>query len=64
VRVGPALILAGILIGFELYGFGGALYGTALLVLFWAVLRAMPDRTTQLPVGDDSVTAAPTGGEH
>ena len=47
VRVGPALTLAGILIGFELYGFGGALYGTALLVLFWAVLWAMPDRTTQ-----------------
>jgi hypothetical protein len=46
-----------------LYGFGGALYGTALLVLFWAVLCAMPDRTTQLPVGDDPVTAAPTGGE-
>jgi putative heme transporter len=47
VRVGPALMLAGILIGFELYGFGGALYGTALLVLFWAVLWAMPDRTAQ-----------------
>ena len=47
VRVGPALTLAGILIGFELYGFGGAVYGTALLVLFWAVLWAMPDRTTQ-----------------
>jgi predicted PurR-regulated permease PerM len=47
VRVGPALMLAGILIGFELYGFGGALYGTALLVLFWAVLWATPDRTTQ-----------------
>jgi predicted PurR-regulated permease PerM len=62
-RVGPALILAGILIGFELYGFGGALYGTALLVLFWAVLWAMPDRTTQLEVGDDPGTAAPTGGE-
>jgi putative heme transporter len=45
VRVGPALTLAGILIGFELYGFGGALYGTALLVLFWAVLWAMPDRS-------------------
>jgi hypothetical protein len=27
------------------------------------VLRAMPDRTTQLPVGDGSVTAASTGGE-
>jgi predicted PurR-regulated permease PerM len=56
-------MLAGILIGFELYGFGGALYGTALLVLFWAVLWAMPDRTTQLPVGDDPGTAAPIGGE-
>jgi predicted PurR-regulated permease PerM len=63
VRVGPALILAGILIGFELYGFGGALYGTALLVLFWAVLWAMPDRSSQLPVGDGPGTAAPTGGE-
>ena len=63
VRVGPALTLAGILIGFELYGFGGAIYGTALLVLFWAVLWAMPDRTTQLPVGDDPETAAPTGCE-
>jgi putative heme transporter len=63
VRVGPALMLAGILIGFELYGFGGALYGTALLVLFWAVLCAMPDRSTELPVGDDPGTAAPTGGE-
>jgi putative heme transporter len=63
VRVGPALTLAGILIGFELYGFGGALYGTALLVLFWAVLWAMPDRTTPLPVGDDPGTPAPIGGE-
>jgi putative heme transporter len=59
VSVGPALTLAGILIGFELYGLGGALYGTALLVLFWAVLCALPDRTTQLPAGDDPGTAAP-----
>ena len=62
-RVGPALILAGILIGFELYGLGGALYGTALLVLFWAVLCAMPDRTTQPAVADDPGTVAPAGGE-
>jgi predicted PurR-regulated permease PerM len=47
VHVGPALTLAAILIGFELYGFGGALYGTALLVLLWSVLCAMPDRTAQ-----------------
>lgn len=63
VRVGPALMLAGILIGFELYGFGGALFGTALLVLLWALLRALPDRTTHLPADDDSGTAARTGGE-
>jgi predicted PurR-regulated permease PerM len=61
-RVGPALTLAGIVIGFELYGFGGALYGTALLVLFWALLWAMPDRTTQPPDGDDPRPAAPPGG--
>jgi putative heme transporter len=62
-RVGPALILAGILIGFELYGFGGALYGTALLVLVWAVLCALPDRTTPTPVAGDPGTVAPAGGE-
>jgi predicted PurR-regulated permease PerM len=49
VHVGPALMLAGTLIGFELYGFGGALYGTAVLVLGWAVLRAMPDRSASPP---------------
>lgn len=42
-RVGPALMLVGTLIGFELYGVGGAIYGTALLVLLWAVLQAIPD---------------------
>ena len=45
-RVGPTLILIGIVVGFELYGFGGAIYSTALLVFFWAVLQAMPDRST------------------
>jgi hypothetical protein len=29
-RVGPALMVIGTLIGFELYGVGGAVYGTAL----------------------------------
>jgi predicted PurR-regulated permease PerM len=45
VRVGPALMLIGTLIGFELYGVGGAIYGTAVLVLLWAVLLAVPDRS-------------------
>jgi predicted PurR-regulated permease PerM len=62
-RVGPALMLAGILIGFELYGFGGAVYGTALLVLFWAVLCALPDRTAQRPVGDDPALGLPIGAD-
>jgi predicted PurR-regulated permease PerM len=44
-RVGPALMLIGTLIGFELYGIGGAVYGTAVLVLIWAVLLAVPDRS-------------------
>jgi predicted PurR-regulated permease PerM len=45
VRVGPALMLIGTLIGFELYGIGGAIYGTAVLVWLWAVLLAVPDRS-------------------
>jgi len=44
IRVGPALMLIGTLIGFEAYGIGGAIYGTALLVLLWAVWQAMLDR--------------------
>jgi hypothetical protein len=30
-----------------LYGFGGAVYSIAVLVFLSAVLRAMPDRSTQ-----------------
>jgi predicted PurR-regulated permease PerM len=44
IRVGPALMLIGTLIGFEAYGVGGAIYGTALLVLVWAGWQAMLDR--------------------
>ena len=46
-RVGPTLILVAMLVGFELYGFGGALYSIAVLVFLSAVLNAMPDRSTQ-----------------
>jgi predicted PurR-regulated permease PerM len=44
-RVGPTLILVGIVVGSELYGFGGAVYSIAVLVLLSAVLHAMPDRS-------------------
>jgi predicted PurR-regulated permease PerM len=53
-RVGPALMLIGTLIGFELYGIGGAVYGTAVLVLIWAVLLAMPDRSAIPPAAQPS----------
>jgi predicted PurR-regulated permease PerM len=43
-RVGPAVILIGALVGYQLYGFGGAIYGPAALVFVWAILRALPDR--------------------
>ena len=41
--VGPAIIVVAALIGFELYGIGGALYGTALTVLGVAVIDATED---------------------
>jgi predicted PurR-regulated permease PerM len=43
IRVGPTLMLVGNLIGFDLYGIGGAIYTTAALVFAWAVLQAIPD---------------------
>jgi predicted PurR-regulated permease PerM len=43
IRVGPTLMLVGNLIGFELYGIGGAIYTTAALVFAWAVVQATPD---------------------
>jgi predicted PurR-regulated permease PerM len=45
-RVGPTLILVAIVVGFELYGFGGALYTVAVLVFLSAVLHATPNRST------------------
>ena len=46
IPVGPTLLLVGNLIGFDLYGIGGAIYTTAALVFAWAVLQSTPD---QLP---------------
>ena len=58
VRVGPALMLIGTLIGFELYGIGGAIYGTAVLVLLWAVLLAVPDRSVIPASGPPQLSSA------
>jgi predicted PurR-regulated permease PerM len=44
IPVGPTIMLVGNLIGFELYGIGGAIYTTAALVLAWAVIQQTPDR--------------------
>jgi len=41
-KVGPALIIVGFLVGLEVYGLGGAIYGTAALVFAWAVIQAIP----------------------
>ena len=49
VHVGPALVIVGVLVGFELYGIGGAVFGTALIVLGWAVLQSLPPRLVQQP---------------
>jgi predicted PurR-regulated permease PerM len=58
VRVGPALMLIGTLIGFELYGVGGAIYGTAVLVLLWTVLLAVPDRSVIPASGPPQLSSA------
>jgi predicted PurR-regulated permease PerM len=52
VHVGPALPLIVALIGWQLYGFGGALYGVILLVLLLAVtdaVRIEQDQATNSP---------------
>ena len=51
-------MLVGNLIGFELYGIGGAIYGTAVLVLLWAVLLAVPDRSAIPASGPPQLSSA------
>jgi len=45
IRVGPTLVLVGYLVGFDLYGFGGAIYGTAAFIYLWAAFQAIPDHS-------------------
>jgi len=52
-RVGPTMILIGVLLGYDLCGFAGAFFGMTILVELWALLRAMPDRSYGEPPSDD-----------
>lgn len=47
--VGPAVTSIAALIGFELYGIGGALYATALLVLAVAAIDSVGEQTPRTP---------------
>lgn len=59
VRVGPALVLIVAVIGFQLYNFGGAIYGTVALVFVLAVLDSW---SALRPEGDAQLAAgAPVG---
>ena len=61
--VGPAAIVIAIVVGFEIYGIGGALYGTALAVFAVALLdaaaRAAPPRPE---LGEPAPATPATGG--
>jgi predicted PurR-regulated permease PerM len=59
VRVGPAAMLTVAIIGFQLYGFGGAAYAGAALVLVLAVLDAGARGKVAIALGPAPDTAAP-----
>jgi predicted PurR-regulated permease PerM len=60
VRVGPTMPLVVVLVGFELYGIGGAVYGMALLVIALAAADAVAD--LQAEAAGEAVGGAPTKG--
>jgi predicted PurR-regulated permease PerM len=47
--VGPAAIVIAMVIGFEIYGIGGAFYGTAIAILGVALLDAIDEYRTERP---------------
>jgi predicted PurR-regulated permease PerM len=63
VRVGPALVLIVAIVGFQLYGFGGAIYATIALVFVlalldsWSVVRPQPHAL--LARGDEAEGGGP-----
>lgn len=64
VRVGPAAIVIVALIGFEVYGLGGAFYGVALTVFGLAALEsAVPPPEPETAPDDGAGERAPSGDE-
>jgi putative heme transporter len=64
-HVGPAIIAVAFLMGFELYGLGGALYAAALAVLGIAALDAKADHYPEGPDTNEvpAVAAAPADAQ-
>jgi predicted PurR-regulated permease PerM len=62
IRVGPALVLIGGIIGFELYGGGGAVYGTIALVFGLAVVDSW-SAVTPAPAPAPAPEGLPTSPE-
>lgn len=54
--VGPAIMSIAGLIGFELYGIGGALYGTAIIILGVALIDSIAESRSEISKELDSAT--------
>ncbi len=67
VRVGPALVLIVAIVGFRLYGFGGAIYATVALVFVLAVLDSWsvvrPHSQAPLASGEEPAGDVPNGAK-
>jgi predicted PurR-regulated permease PerM len=67
VRVGPALVLIVAIVGFRLYGFGGAIYASVALVFVLAVLDSWsvvrPHSQAPLAPGEEPAGDVPNGGK-
>ena len=60
VRVGPTIPIVVALLGFELYGIGGAIYGIALAVIALAALDAVGRIRGDDPIVEDAGDRTPT----
>ena len=60
VRLGPTIPIVVAVLGFELYGIGGAIYGIALAVLALAALDAVGRIRGDDPVADDAAATEPS----